>query len=135
LTNLDAASSLVVAQASSVAAPGGRDFAENTMTQLANIALALALLAAAPLSAAADSPLTPGGVHRLLPPNGIAPLPRGPTSKVCTGPHVTVWVTDPATGRREKRCKCAPGAIGIATKNVATGAAALRCLRQAGPRP
>ena len=105
------------------------------MTRLANIALALGLLAAAPLSAAADSPITPGGVHRLGPANGIPPLPRGPTAKICTGPHVTVWVTDPATGRQEKRCKCAPGAIGILTKNVATGAVALRCLRQAGPRP
>jgi hypothetical protein len=105
------------------------------MTRLANIALALALLAAAPLTAAADSQITPGGAHRLLPPNGIPPLPRGPTAKVCTGASVTVWVTDPATGRREKRCKCAPGATGILTKNVTTGAVALRCLRQAGPRP
>jgi hypothetical protein len=105
------------------------------MTRPANIALTLALLAAGPLSAAADSQLTPGGVHRAVPMHGIAPLPTGPTAKVCTGPHVPVTVTNPATGRPERRCRCAPGATGILTKNVETGAVALRCLRQAGPRP
>ena len=102
------------------------------MTTSTNIALfALALLAAAPLSAAADSRTAPGGAHRIL----VPPQPRGRSAKVCTGDSVTVWITDPTTGRREKRCECAPGATGILTKNGSTGAEALRCLRQAGPRP
>jgi hypothetical protein len=103
------------------------------MTTPAGIAiLALALLASAPLTAIADSPITPGDAHRLNP--YVPPRPTGPTAKICTGPSVTVWVTDSTTGRRERRCQCAPGATGILTKNVKTGAVALRCLRQAGPR-
>jgi hypothetical protein len=105
------------------------------MTRPANIAVALALLAAAPLTAAADSQFGPGGAHRFI--NGVVvpPPSMARMAKVCTGASVTVWITDPITGRREKRCKCAPGATGILTKNVETGAVALRCLRQAGPRP
>ena len=105
------------------------------MTRSANIAFfALTLVVAAPLTAGADSQPSPGGAQRV---HGVMVPPRaeGQTAKVCTGPSVTVTVTDPSTGRKEKRCKCAPGAVGIATKNVKTGAEALRCLRQAGPRP
>jgi len=103
------------------------------MTRPANIALlALALLAAAPLTAAADSRFPPGAhSFEIYGP----PRPAGRTAKVCTGPSVTVWITDPTTGRRETRCECAPGATGILTKNGSTGAVALRCMRQAGPRP
>jgi hypothetical protein len=99
------------------------------MTRPPRIALiALALMAMTPLTAAADSRVSPGAVAH------IAPRPSGQTAKVCTGASVTVTIIDPNTGRREKRCKCAPGATGILTKDVTTGAVALRCLRQVGPR-
>jgi hypothetical protein len=102
------------------------------MTGPANIALFSLALAAAPLTALADSQLPPGNAHRV----GIyrPPPPTGRTAKVCTGASVTVTIIDPSTGRREKRCECAPGATGILTRNAETGAEALRCLRQAGPR-
>jgi hypothetical protein len=99
------------------------------MTRPARIAfIALALLATTPLTAAANSRASPGGVER------GPPRPAGQTAKVCTGDSVTVTIIDPSTGRREKRCKCAPGATGILTRNADTGAEALRCLRQVGPR-
>jgi hypothetical protein len=90
--------------------------------------IALALLATAPLAAAAVSRSSPGGVEH------GPPRPAGRTAKVCTGDSVTVTIIDPSTGRREKRCKCAPGATGILTKDGTTGAVALRCLHQVGPR-
>jgi hypothetical protein len=99
------------------------------MTGPARIAfIALALLAAAPLTATADSRASPGAVAH------VGPRPSGQTAKVCTGDSVTVTIIDPSTGRREKRCKCAPGATGILTKDGTTGAVALRCLHQVGPR-
>lgn len=99
------------------------------MKQPAGIAfVALALLATTPMTAAASSRSSTGGVAH------VAPHPTGQTAKVCTGDSVTVTIIDPSTGRRETRCKCAPGATGILTRNAETGAAALRCLRQAGPR-
>ena len=91
--------------------------------------VALGLLATAPLTAAAVSRSSPGGVEH------GPPRPAGRTAKVCTGDSVTVTIIDPSTGRKERRCECAPGATGILTRDVRTGAEALRCLRQAGPRP
>ena len=104
------------------------------MTKLATVALAFVLIAAAPLTAAADRHNGPSSAVR---PIGVAgpPRPADKTSRVCIGPSIVVIVVNPKTGRREKLCKCRPGTTTIATKNATTGAEALRCLQPAGPRP